>query len=70
LRYSILSLTIYKNITDKKKLTIHEVLTLASIIELEAGTSKTKSEEKTLTDREIVAKIFMNRINKKMSLRK
>ena len=60
----------YKNIQGEKKLTIHEVLTLASIIELEAGTSKTKSEEKTLTDREIVAKIFMNRINKKMSLRK
>ena len=60
----------YKNITGEKKLTIHEVLTLASIIELEAGTSSTKSEEKELTDREIVAKIFMNRLNKKMSLRK
>ena len=60
----------YKNIQGEKKLTIHEVLTLASIIELEAGTSKTKSEEKELTDREIVAKIFMNRLNKKMSLRK
>ena len=60
----------YKNIQGEKKLTVHEVLTLASIIELEAGTSKTKSEEKTLTDREIVAKIFMNRLNKKMSLRK
>ena len=60
----------YKNTTGEKKLTIHEVLTLASIIELEAGTSSTKSEEKELTDREIVAKIFMNRLNKKMSLRK
>ncbi len=46
------------------------VLTLASVVELEAGTSSTKSEEKALTDREIVAKIFMNRLNKKMSLRK
>jgi hypothetical protein len=70
LKHTEKKLVDYKNITDKKKLTIHEVLTLASIIELEAGTSKTKSEEKTLTDREIVAKIFMNRINKKMSLRK
>lgn len=70
LKHTEKKLADYKNITDKKKLTIHEVLTLASIIELEAGTSKTKSEEKTLTDREIVAKIFMNRINKKMSLRK
>lgn len=60
----------YKNIQGEKKLTIHEVLTLASIIELEAGTSSTKSEEKTLSDREVVAKIFMNRLNKKMSLRK
>ena len=70
LKHTEKKLVDYKNITDKKKLTIHEVLTLASIIELEAGTSKTKSEEKNLTDREIVAKIFMNRINKKMSLRK
>ena len=70
LKHTEKKLVDYKNITDKKKLTVHEVLTLASIIELEAGTSKTKSEEKTLTDREIVAKIFMNRINKKMSLRK
>ena len=38
----------YKNIQGEKKLTVHEVLTLASIIELEAGTSSTKSEEKTL----------------------
>jgi len=60
----------YKNIQGEKKLTIHEVLTLASTIELEAGTSSTKSEEKTLSDREVVAKIFMNRLNKKMSLRK
>ena len=60
----------YKNIQGEKKLTVHEVLTLASIIELEAGTSSTKSEEKTLSDREVVAKIFMNRLNKKMSLRK
>ena len=60
----------YKNIQGEKKLTLHEVLTLASIIELEAGTSSTKSEEKTLSDREVVAKIFMNRLNKKMSLRK
>ena len=60
----------YKNIQGEKKLTIHEVLTLASIIELEAGSSSTKSEEKTLSDREVVAKIFMNRLNKKMSLRK
>ena len=60
----------YKNIKGEKKLTIHEVLTLASTIELEAGTSSTKSEEKTLSDREVVAKIFMNRLNKKMSLRK
>ena len=60
----------YKNIQGEKKLTIHEVLTLASIIELEAGTSSTKSEEKTLSDREVVAKIFINRLNKKMSLRK
>ena len=60
----------YKNIQGEKKLTIHEVLTLASTIELEAGTSSTKSEEKTLLDREVVAKIFMNRLNKKMSLRK
>ena len=60
----------YKNIQGEKKLTVHEVLTLASIIELEAGTSSTKSEEKTLLDREVVAKIFMNRLNKKMSLRK
>ena len=59
----------YKNIQGEKKLTVHEVLTLASIIELEAGTSSTKSEEKTLSDREVVAKIFMNRLNKKMSLR-
>ena len=60
----------YKNIQGEKKLTVHEVLTLASIIELEAGTSSTKSEEKTLSDREVVAKIFINRLNKKMSLRK
>ena len=60
----------YKNIQGEKKLTIHEVLTLASTIELESGTSITKSEEKTLSDREVVAKIFMNRLNKKMSLRK
>ena len=60
----------YKNIQGEKKLTVHEVLILASIIELEAGTSSTKSEEKTLSDREVVAKIFMNRLNKKMSLRK
>ena len=60
----------YKNIQGEKKLTVHEVLTLASIIELEAGISSTKSEEKTLSDREVVAKIFMNRLNKKMSLRK
>lgn len=60
----------YKNIQGEKKLTIHEVLTLASTTELEAGTSSTKSEEKTLSDREVVAKIFMNRLNKKMSLRK
>ena len=60
----------YKNIQGEKKLTVHEVLTLASTIELEAGTSSTKSEEKTLSDREVVAKIFMNRLNKKMSLRK
>ena len=60
----------YKNIQGEKKLTIHEVLTLASTIELEAGTSSTKSEEKILSDREVVAKIFMNRLNKKMSLRK
>ena len=60
----------YKNIQGEKKLTVHEVLTLASTIELEAGTSSTKSEEKTLLDREVVAKIFMNRLNKKMSLRK
>ena len=60
----------YKNIQGEKKIAVHEVLTLASIIELEAGTSSTKSEEKTLSDREVVAKIFMNRLNKKMSLRK
>lgn len=67
LKHTEKKLVEYKEVKNKK-LTPHQLLTLASIVELEAGTNSSKSEEQELTDREKVAKIFLNRIAKKMSL--
>ena len=49
----------YKEEVQKSKYSIHEMMTLASIIELEAGAS---------TDRKGVAGVFYNRLNKGWSL--
>ena len=49
----------YKNDIESKKSTIHEILTLASVIELEALDSESRG---------VVAGIFYNRLNKNMSL--
>ena len=49
-------LTKYKEDIENSKLSIHQILTLASIVELEAGNS---------TDRAAVAGVFYNRMNTK-----
>ena len=49
----------YKNDIQKSNFSIHEILTLASIVELEAGTK---------ADRADVAGVFINRINNDWSL--
>lgn len=49
----------YKNEIQNNKFSIHEILTLASIVELEASTSE---------DRAMVAQVFINRLNSNMAL--
>ena len=49
----------YKSEVEKSKYTIHQMITLASIVELEAGTSK---------DRKSVAGVFYNRLKSGWSL--
>lgn len=49
----------YKTDINNNKYSIHDVLTLASIVELEASTSE---------DRKTVAGVFINRLNSNMSL--
>ena len=49
----------YKEEIQNSKYSIHEILTLASIVELEGATSE---------DRAIVAQVFINRLNANMSL--
>ena len=56
-------------------LSAHQILTLASIIEKEAGPTKNYKQNKVnniknanRTDRQLVAQIFMNRLYRKMSL--
>lgn len=52
-------LTKYKNEIEKSNLSIHQILTLASMVE---------GEGVTLDDRKNIAGVFINRLNKKMSL--
>jgi UPF0755 protein len=49
----------YKDLIEKSSLSIHQILTLASIVELE-GT--------TLADRQGIAAVFFNRLNNNMNL--
>ena len=49
----------YKDVIEKNKLSIHQILTLASIVELE-GT--------TLEERKKIARVFMNRLESNMNL--
>lgn len=49
----------YKNEIQNSKYNVHQILTLASIVELEAATSE---------DRKVVAGVFMNRLNSNMAL--
>ncbi len=49
----------YKDTIEKNSLSIHEIITLASIVELE-GT--------TVEERRKIAKVFMNRLNNNMNL--
>lgn len=52
-------LTPFKSDLEKSKYSIHEILTLASIVEVEGGSS---------TDRAGIAGVFLNRLNSKWSL--
>lgn len=52
-------LTPYKEKIEKSKFSVHELLTLASIAELEVNIEKDRSD---------VVKVFMNRLDEKMSL--
>lgn len=52
-------LTKYKSEIEKSNMSVHQILTLASMVE---------SEGITLEDRKNIAGVFVNRLNKKMSL--
>ena len=49
----------YRNEIEKSKYTVHNILTLASLVELEASSAE---------DREVVAGVFYNRLNNKWAL--
>ena len=62
-------LSIYKEDIESKNIKVHSLLTLASMVELEAGTGKvTLDDGKTATDREVVASVFDNRLKINMKL--
>ena len=50
---------------EKSDFSVHEIMTLASMAELEAGNNK---DDEGITDRAKVVGVFINRINKKMKL--
>lgn len=60
-------LTPYKEKIENSNLSIHEVLTLATITELESTNRKTTTENK-YNDRQLVASVMLNRMAKKMTL--
>lgn len=55
----------YKDEIEKSDLNIHQILTLASMAELEGGNQK---DEEGISDRAKIVGVFINRINKKMKL--
>ena len=59
LNYTEKCLNNYKTEFEENELSIHEIMTLASLAELEG---------KTLEDREEIVGVFLNRLDKKMSL--
>ena len=62
-------LAIHKTDIDNSSKSIHSLLTLASMIELEAGTDKTTMDDgTTVYDRELVSSVFYNRLSSGMKL--
>ena len=55
----------FKEEIEKSDFSVHEIMTLASMAELEAGNNK---DDDGITDRAKVVGVFINRINKKMKL--
>jgi UPF0755 protein len=55
----------FKEEIEKSDFSVHEIMTLASMAELEAGNNK---DDEGITDRAKVVGVFINRINKKMKL--
>ena len=56
----------YKKDIEKNELSVHEILTLASMIEKESP--NIKDEEKNLNYKKNISSVFLNRIKSKMSL--
>ena len=62
-------LTPYKDDINASGKSIHSLLTLASMIELEAGTGKfTLPNNSEVSEREVVSSVFTNRLNKGIKL--
>ena len=61
-------LSVYKDDINASQKSVHSLLTLASMVELEAGTGKNTIDGSTVSDREIVSSVFYNRIKINMKL--
>ena len=61
-------LSFYKDDIEASGKSIHSLLTLASMVELEAGHGKVKAEYGNASERELVASVFTNRLNTGMRL--
>lgn len=61
-------LSYYKDDITNSGKSIHSLLTLASMVELEAGHGKVKAEYGTASERELVSSVFVNRLNAGMRL--